>query len=162
MTPNFFAMTKPLKRHNSLKPLSRDHHHGLLLCWKIKEGLKRDISYDRIKRYTDFFFTSQLRPHFRFEEEEVFPLLGESHPMHIRALKEHQRLESLFKAEFDKETLEAIEKELNRHIRFEERELFRELQESVSEEKLQNIDDKEEQVITPDPDDWDDKFWLKK
>ncbi|WP_029033232.1 hemerythrin domain-containing protein [Salinimicrobium terrae] len=155
-------MNKPLKRHESLKPLSRDHHHGLLLCWKIREDLKRNIPHERIKRYTDFFFTSQLRPHFKFEEEEIFPLLGEHHPMSVRAIKEHARLESLFKMEADAETFNSIEKELNRHIRFEERELFKELQETIPEEKLRNITNKEEEIITPDPDDWDDKFWQKK
>lgn len=151
--------TTPIKRHEALKPLSRDHHHGLLLCWKIREGLKRGVSLERIKKYTDFFFTSQLRPHLRFEEAEIFPLLGEDHPMVQRAINEHSRLESLFKEEAGEAGFHSIEKELNRHIRFEERELFRELQETVSEEKLQNITNKEEEIITPDPDDWDDKFW---
>ena len=156
-------MTKPtpIKRHEALKPLSKDHHHGLLLCWKIREGLKRKVSNERIKKYTDFFFTSQLRPHFHFEEEEVFPLLGDSHSMVIKAKNEHKRLESLFKEKPTAETFSRIETELNQHIRFEERELFRELQESISEEKLQEIPNKEEEIITPDPDDWDDKFWQK-
>lgn len=153
------AKPTPIKRHEALKPLSRDHHHGLLLCWKIREGLKRKVSNERIKKYNDFFFTSQLRPHFRFEEREIFPLLGENHPLKTRAINEHHRLESLFKEEASEETFNSIEKELNRHIRFEERELFRELQETVSEEKLQNITNKEEEIITPDPDDWEDKFW---
>ena len=154
-------MTKPLKRHEALKSLSKDHHHGLLLCWKIREGLKKGIALERIKSYTDFFFSSQLRPHFDFEEQEVFPLLGNEHPMTVRALREHHRLESLFKAEVKEENLTSIELELNRHIRFEERELFMELQETTSEEKLQQIAKKEEKVNTPNPEDWDDKFWLK-
>ena len=154
-------MTKPLKRHEALKPLSRDHHQGLLLCWKIREGLIKGIAHERIKSYTDFFYSSQLKPHFKFEEEEVFPLLGEEHPMIIRALKEHHRLESLFKAEANHENFTSIELELNRHIRFEERQLFMVLQESISEEQLQKISTKEEEVITPNPDDWNDKFWLK-
>lgn len=89
-------------------------------------------------------------------------MLGEKHPLHIRALSEHARLESLFKAEVDENNLQNIETELNRHIRFEERELFRELQESLSEAKLRAINNKEEMIVTPDPDDWDDKFWQKK
>ncbi|CDF79955.1 hypothetical protein BN863_22430 [Formosa agariphila KMM 3901] len=32
---------KPLKRHKSLQPLSRDHHHGLLLAWKIRADLRK-------------------------------------------------------------------------------------------------------------------------
>lgn len=154
-------MMNPLKRHEALKPLSRDHHHGLLLCWKIKEGLKKHISEARIKDYTDFFFTSQLRPHFSFEEKEIFPLLGESHPLIIRAMNEHRRLEDLFKADAENEIFHAIVNELNRHIRFEERELFMELQKTIPEEQLQKVNNKEECIITPDPDDWKDKFWLK-
>lgn len=147
-----------MKRHETLKPLSRDHHHGLLLCWKIREDLKKQISEDRIKSYTDFFFTSQLRPH--FEEKQIFPLLGENHPLIVRALNEHRRLEQLFKGEGEKDTFVAIEHELNRHIRFEKRQLFMELQNSVSADRLQQIENEEENVITPDPDDWEDKFWM--
>lgn len=154
-------MNTPLKRHEALKPLSRDHHHGLLLCWKIKEGLKKQVSEERIKAYTDFFFTSQLRPHFKFEEEEIFPLLGDTHPLIMRAVNEHIRLAELFKEEANKEVFTAIEKELNRHIRFEERELFSELQKTVPEEQLQQIENKEENILTPNPDDWEDKFWMK-
>ncbi|NJY62583.1 hemerythrin domain-containing protein [Salinimicrobium sp. CDJ15-81-2] len=154
-------MTNPIVRHDALKPLSRDHHHGLLLCWKIREGIKKQVAPGRIKDYTDYFFTSQLRPHFRFEEREIFPLLGDHHPMMERAVNEHRRLESLFKEEASVEVFSAIETELNRHIRFEERELFQELQKTASKEALQNIRNKEEEVRTPDPEDWDDKFWLK-
>lgn len=46
-------MPKPIKRHTALKPLSREHHHGLLLSWKIREGLKRNIEIPRIKKYID-------------------------------------------------------------------------------------------------------------
>ena len=31
--------TKPLKRNPNLVPLSREHHYGLLFCWKLKQGL---------------------------------------------------------------------------------------------------------------------------
>ncbi|MFD2518685.1 hemerythrin domain-containing protein [Salinimicrobium flavum] len=154
-------MNHPLKRHEALKPLSKDHHHGLLLCWKIREGKKRKIATDRIKAYTDFYFNSQLRPHFQFEEEEVFVLLGEDHPMVKHAKAEHQHLERLFKEERNIDrALDQIEKELEAHIRFEERVLFNELQQEVSIEKLENLKNREEEIKTPDPDQWDDKFWL--
>jgi len=41
--------TVPIKRSIALQPLSREHHHGLLLCWKIRTGLKKGIDIDRIK-----------------------------------------------------------------------------------------------------------------
>ena len=152
----------PIKRHEALKPLSRDHHHNLLLCWKIREGRKKGISTERIKTYTDYFFTSQIKPHFEFEEQEVFNLLGDDHPLIRRAKNEHVRLQRLFAREEDVDgALAAIEVELDEHVRFEERVLFKALQEEVSPVLLDNMKNKEEEIITPDPDDWNDKFWNK-
>ena len=155
-------MNHPLKRHEALKPLSKDHHHGLLLCWKIREGLKKDIAPERIKAYTDFFFNSQLKPHFSFEENEIFSLLGKDHPMVKKAETDHLRLKKLFTEEQNLEkAFSDIEKELEEHIRFEERVLFGEIQQEVSEEKLQTLKNKEEEIKTPDPDSWSDKFWAR-
>ncbi len=155
-------MSTPLIRHESLKPLTRDHHHGLLLCWKIREGRKNKVPSERIKAYTDHFYSTQLAPHFKFEEEEVFPLLCEEHPMRRQALNDHRRLASLF-AEQDniEHSLKTIEKELEEHIRFEERVLFHEIQEKNSDEDLKRIDSKEKELATPDPNEWTDKFWTK-
>src|SRR5690606_3210653 len=58
----------PIKRHKALQGVSREHHHGLLLCWKIRTGLAKNISPDRIKTYVDWFFDVYLRPHFELEE----------------------------------------------------------------------------------------------
>lgn len=153
---------KPLKRHELLKPLSRDHHHGLLLCFKIREGLKKGIELKRIKQYTDFFYQTQLIPHFAFEEDKVFPLLGEKDVLVQRAIDEHRRLESLFSnPENIRENLILLEKELQEHIRFEERILFTKIQENCGEEILKNIETAEDDIETPNPDDWEDKFWAK-
>lgn len=154
-------MRQPLKRHEALKPLSKDHHHGLLLCWKIRTARKKNVETERIKAYTDFFFESQLKPHFRFEEEEIFSLLGEDHPLVKKAKNEHVRLKHLFTTNtcIDK-ALADIETELDAHIRFEERVLFTELQAEASEAQLDSLKIKEDDFETPDPDDWQDKFWL--
>lgn len=155
-------MPTPLKRHPSLTSLSKDHHHGLLLCWKIREAQKRKIDPKRVKEYLDFFFETQLKPHFHFEEVEVFPLLGKDHELVQQAFAEHRRLRFLFSEEKDLEQImNDIEKELQAHIRFEERTLFQEIQQCVPEEDLMKIADKEENISAPDPDEWEDKFWLK-
>tara|TARA_R100000935_G_C2769258_1_gene136967 strand:- start:114 stop:590 length:477 start_codon:yes stop_codon:yes gene_type:complete len=155
-------MLSPIKRHESLKHLSRDHHHGLLLCWKIREGLKKGIDPVRIKAYTRFFYEGQLVPHFEFEEKEVFTLLDKNHPLIKQALKDHEVLSELFLSE---ETLDSVlrdtEKQLEAHIRFEERVLFNEIQQNSTEEILAAVEKKENDLITPSPDDWEDKFWLK-
>ena len=54
----------PIKRHKALQPLSRDHHHGLLLSGKIRAGFSKNIEPLRIKNYADWFFKNHLIPHF--------------------------------------------------------------------------------------------------
>jgi phosphomevalonate kinase len=44
---------EPIKRSEVLHPLSREHHHGLLLCLKIRTDFKKSISLERIKAFTD-------------------------------------------------------------------------------------------------------------
>ena len=94
----------PILRSEFLKPLSREHHHGLLLCWKIRTGLRKGVSARRIKAFADWFFEGHLKKHFEVEEDKVFPLLGLNHPMVEKALKDHRRLRRLFaeKEQIDK------------------------------------------------------------
>lgn len=132
--------TKPLKRAKELQELSREHHHGLLLCWKIRTGYSRNVSPERIKRYTDWFYTKYLLPHFELEEEYVFTILKENHELVKKALAEHRRLRRLFnqRINIDK-NLGLIEEELEAHIRFEERVLFPEVQKVATPEQLERI-----------------------
>lgn len=151
-------MPKPIKRHIALQPLSRDHHHGLLLSWKIRTGLARQVETARIKRYVDWFYRNHLIFHFEMEENNIFPLLGENHEMVRRALAEHGRLKELFESDTAaEENLLAIERTLEEHIRFEERVLFNEIQQYVSTEQLQVL----EGLHTGERirDDWEDEFW---
>lgn len=132
---------KPLKRHKALQPLSRDHHHGLLLSWKIRSGFSKNIEAERIKTYADWFFENYLMPHFELEETHVFPLIDADNELVKRALAEHRRLKRLFT---DKEnilkSLSLIEEELEQHIRFEERVLFPEIQKVATEKDLALIE----------------------
>ena len=66
---------KPLKRHKALQPLSREHHHGLLLSWKIRNGFNKNIDPKRMKIYADWFFETHLTPHFEMEENYIFSIL---------------------------------------------------------------------------------------
>lgn len=151
---------KPLKRHEALKPVSREHHHGLLLSWKLREGFKYDIDMKRMKKYVDWFWKEHLKPHFEFEEKYVFPILGSSDKLVLRALEEHKRLAGLFNSN-DKirDRLEAIQKELTDHIRFEERILFDKLQEQASEDELEML--AESHQLLRDPEGWEDQFWVR-
>lgn len=134
--------TKPLKRVKELQPLSREHHHGLLLCWKIRTGFSRNIAPERIKKYSDWFYTTYLLPHFELEEEYVFSILDDDNELVKKALSEHRRLRRLFNQgiNIDK-NLGLIEEELEAHIRFEERVLFPEVQKTASREQLTKINE---------------------
>ena len=118
-------MPKPLKRAKALQPISREHHHGLLLSWKIREGLKKEVDPGRITKYADYFWEHHLIPHFEMEEKYIFPILGAENELIKTALEQHKELETLFAMKTDLvNNLSAIEKALTIHIRFEEQVLF--------------------------------------
>ncbi len=134
-------MPTPIKRHTSLQPLSRDHHEGLLLSWKIRKGIAFGIELDRIQNYVDWFFVNHLLPHFSIEEEKLFPIVGSDNASVKQALVEHFQLVQLLKVEKkDKETLIKIADLLEAHIRFEERVLFNEVQAVATEDQLKEIE----------------------
>ncbi|MDO8966095.1 MAG: hemerythrin domain-containing protein [Algoriphagus sp.] len=130
----------PLKRHPALHHLSHDHHHGLLLCWKIRQGFKLEIESERIKIYCVWFWENHLETHFEEEEKVIFPVLSAENSMIKQALSEHKRLRKLFSTwENPEKTLGQIEEKLEKHIRFEERVLFPLVQEKATAEQLQAI-----------------------
>jgi iron-sulfur cluster repair protein YtfE (RIC family) len=69
------------RRHESLIPLSREHHYGLLVCLRIQRGLethKTDLDWLRERAHKVIrFFQSDLQTHFEVEEEVVFPAMSE-------------------------------------------------------------------------------------
>ncbi|MEO5789504.1 MAG: hemerythrin domain-containing protein [Gelidibacter sp.] len=149
---------KPLKRHKALQPFSREHHHGLLLSWKIRSGFSKNIELERIKTYADWFFENHLIPHFELEEAHIFPLLEADNELVKRALADHISLKRLFNDSKDLEkSLHQIEKELEEHIRFEERILFPEIQKNATEEQLALIADIHDEEGFED--NVEDQFW---
>ena len=133
--------TKPIKRHESLKPLSRDHHQGLMLSWKLRTGLQKNVDPARMMAYCQRFHEQHLVPHFGLEEEAIFPILGNDHELVKRALAEHRRLTRLFSGTDDPITrISRIEEELEAHIRFEERVLFAAIEEVATDQELDRID----------------------
>lgn len=153
-------MSKPIKRDPSIQPLSRDHHLGLLLCWKIRKGFSKKVSPERIKAYADWFFETHLKKHFEIEEKFVFTILGIKSELIKQALKEHRLLEKLF-LEKDKSKIEnsltEISGELEKHIRFEERILFNDIQSLASAEDLENI--REHHTDEKFCENTEDEFW---
>lgn len=130
----------PIKRHEALQPVSREHHFGLLLGWKIQKAASKNVAPERVFEYLKFAFETELLPHFQLEEKAVFPVLGEQDPLVKQALDEHQKIEALItKGEKSNEILEEIRVLLNEHIRFEERVLFQKIQENASTQEFEKM-----------------------
>ncbi|MFZ7145709.1 MAG: hemerythrin domain-containing protein [Bacteroidota bacterium] len=151
-------MKTPIKRHTSLQPLSRDHHDGLLLKWKINKGISKGVDVIRIQKYVDWFFKEHLIPHFRIEEDHLFTIDKESDAVK-QALLEHKELIRLFNIETkDEDLLVKIGNLLEDHIRFEERVLFNELQTKATEAELKEIEVLHYKGTSCDL--VEDKFWI--
>jgi iron-sulfur cluster repair protein YtfE (RIC family) len=159
---------KPIKRHSAIAELSRDHHSGLLLVWKIREGIKKSTEPNRIKLYIIHSFDSELEPHFKEEEELLFSKIAKENKLRLEAETDHTtirqlintiRIDTLSSYDLFEKFAECLEK----HIRFEERILFNFIQESFSESDLSQIahalsEKKQEQNIAP----WQDAFWERR
>ncbi|MCB9179835.1 MAG: hemerythrin domain-containing protein [Flavobacteriales bacterium] len=131
----------PLERHALLRPVSREHHEGLLFCWQVRQALAQALDPMAQMRIGSEFYHRHLLPHFGIEEEAVFPVLGAKDPLVERAIREHRRLTHLFLNTDDPiYALSRIGVELEAHIRFEERVLFQRVQEVASEAQLEWID----------------------
>lgn len=128
---------KASRRHNSLIPLSREHHYGLLVCLRIHRGLgthleDRDWLQERAQKVLRFF-QGDLSTHFKVEEEIVFPAMSgiskAAETIH-QLISEHRQIEILVQQlrQEDGRRLALLLQEfadlLEVHIRREERILF--------------------------------------
>ena len=126
------------RRHQSLIPLSRDHHDGLALSQQIKtdHGTMDGWPADPVgqARFVSRFYDEHLKTHFAAEEESLFPFVTEHVPQAAALVKElvheHRKMvqyASQF-AVIDSPSASAQLSQfgmlLEQHIRKEERELF--------------------------------------
>lgn len=145
---------------------SQEHHFGLLLCWKIREGIKRNIEAKRIASYVLFFFDNDLQHHFAEEEENLFSKLNDDDVLKQQVLNEHRLIYEMIKkfrsTDATHEQLNAFASLLDNHIRFEERTLFNHIQQKLSDDELKELL-KQERNKNDDLDKrWADCFWEKK
>ena len=152
----------PIKRDKALISFSKDHHFGLLLVWKIRQGLKKCVDANRISNYVLYFFNEDLSLHFKDEEQNLFNQLPADDLLRKKAEKEHQSIytiiDNIKNNKNDETILNRLADELETHIRFEERELFNHLQEHANPGWIKCIDRVSNDSRTID-DNWQDQFW---
>lgn len=151
-------MSKKENWNAQLAQLTLEHQNSLLVCWKIRTGIRKGIELSRIKAYLDWFFETQFLPHLQKEEQLMIRILGESDPMVTKSFAQHRRLKRLFlkKTELIKQ-LNSIEEELETNIRFEENKLFKELKRNheLFSPDLVYYENEWESI----PEEWEDRFW---
>ncbi|WP_318271482.1 hemerythrin domain-containing protein [Sphingobacterium cellulitidis] len=153
--------TKPLKRHPALRPLSKEHHFSLLICWKIRRGLELNIDPSRIAKYLIYSWENHLSKHFQIEEDYVFPVLSSSNKLILDAIADHKTLKRLiFTENHNIKSLNRIEEKLESHIRMEERQLFPLIQSVATDSQMEIINVKHNHPIHELP--WEDEFWVSK
>ncbi len=156
---------KPIKRSKELAPLSREHHDGLLLSWKIRTGLNKQIDTERIAAYVLQFYKINLEYHFQKEENYLFILLNPEDLLRIEAENQHKAIEKyidkLKEGQIDLKILTEFADLLEQHIRFEERTLFPHIEQQTSIQVLQDAGAKIASSNKQCELEWDDQFWLK-
>ncbi len=129
-----------MKRNEHLKSLSRDHHYGLLLGWKIRQGIRLHAGPGIMKQYVAYFAANSLFPHFEQEEQDVLVFLPSGDPQKQRILTDHQQIRTMVSEVLASEGPEAqqlreladLADRLDAHIRLEEREFFPYLEQTLS------------------------------
>lgn len=140
------SKSPPLYRHEALRPLSRHHHHALVLAQKLtqaNEQTKHAVRDDLLQ-----FWQPAGQEHFREEEEILLPEFANyasvDQPDIITMLLEHIQIRSFIAALANAEDpglekLHSLGSILREHVRREERVIFPLMQETISEDGLKRI-----------------------
>ena len=118
------------RRHESLIPLSREHHDALLLAWRLRSGDLSKREAELRAKHVSAFFEYRLTNHPKLEEDLLFPafraVLGVEATLIDVLLSDHRELwakAAAIKAGAH-DQVDSFCVLLERHIRTEERQLF--------------------------------------
>lgn len=120
-----------MKRHQALIGLSHDHHHALVQARRLRRAAEAgDDPAAAVAAFVEFFRANTV-PHFREEEESLFPFVAgsdEARSLLVETLLDHQRLRLLvwqLEEQADpRGAMREVGELLEAHVRREERELF--------------------------------------
>jgi len=160
----FFRIQNNMKiallEENILTYLVQEHHHGLTLCQNIHQGFRKNIEPERIKKYCIWFFKQNIEIHFKIEEQYIFPILGKDHILVKKALREHRKIKRLIEDRTDIiKSINLLEELIEAHIRFEEKNIFNDIQKKVTQEIKNAILNDTDFHTTKITSEWHDAFW---
>ncbi|MGH2832929.1 MAG: hemerythrin domain-containing protein [Solirubrobacteraceae bacterium] len=136
-----------MKRHPALVPLSRDHHHALVIARCLRAATP-ETAADTAQAFL-IHWDPEEKLHFRIEEELLLPVYAAhgdpSHPIVVRMLIDHM----LIRRDAERLTLGApleilhdLGSRLANHVALEEHELFPLIEAAVPEPDLQALGDR--------------------
>jgi quercetin dioxygenase-like cupin family protein/iron-sulfur cluster repair protein YtfE (RIC family) len=138
-----------VKRHPALVPLSHQHHTALVAARRLRRGADGAEPETEAAAFLAFF-AEEAVPHFRDEEEMLFPQVAnraEAQELILEALLQHQRLhalaaemtEQLANGKVQRDNMRTLAEFLESHTRLEERKLFPLIEQLVPEERLHRL-----------------------
>lgn len=128
-----------MKRCSALRNLSNEHHQGLVLAKRAKRAAGTEDA-QRVWQGIRERFAAELEPHFRAEETGLLPALERlgKDGLVQQTLDEHTALRRLI-SEDSAQAMTGFAELLERHIRFEERELFETAQQELPPAQLDKL-----------------------
>tara|TARA_R110002111_G_scaffold12753_1_gene37123 strand:+ start:85 stop:594 length:510 start_codon:yes stop_codon:yes gene_type:complete len=136
----------PLHRHEALAPFSRDHYTGLVQSQRLIKAAAQD-AVARRKAVADFVdaWDHDIAEHFRDEERLLMPFMMDADrdallDQHRQLTGDAESLRLLRRAtDPDAGALAEVGRRLEKHIRWEERELFARLQEQLGPAQIDEL-----------------------
>jgi iron-sulfur cluster repair protein YtfE (RIC family) len=135
-----------MQRAEALQPLSRDHKSALMTCLLIRKGVSKHAP---VAEMADFFLScwhTEIAPHFAKEEEILIPILNNYPQGKLFAetiLRDHELIRTgvvhLGHHALNERLLDDLAKQLEQHIRYEERLVFQEIQQFIPASELAKI-----------------------
>jgi hemerythrin-like domain-containing protein len=136
-----------MKRHPALVPLSRDHHHALVIARRLRHATTQTAA-ETTRAFLAHWHVEQ-KQHFRLEEELLLPAYAAhgapNHPAVLRMLLDHM----LIRRDADRladapqlELLHDLGARLAAHVELEERQLFPLIEQTIPEPELDALGDR--------------------
>lgn len=156
-----------MKRDSRLETLSWEHHHGLVVAFRLQRGLEKKAGTEILREYLLHIWGSALAHHFWQEEQTLLPALdalSEGNQLLGLMVDDHRDFRQMIRkieghpANLGAE-LSAFANKLNKHIRFEERLLFPYIENHVPAPQLKTIGEFLHEKHVSVNICWTDEFW---
>jgi len=154
------------KKDRHLISLSWEHRNGLVLVWRVRRGLEKGVDRGIIAAYLLHFWDIAVRPHFETEEKLLFPEMAGEESILAQVRGDHQAIREMVdvfrNGKRPKQTIRSLQDfsdALERHIRFEEREVFPVAAKRIPPERMKRLDNALHARFHNVTDNWSPEFW---